>query len=77
MSLSVCPWQAFPTKSNVCEQDHRVKHLSASLTHKHQTKLENLASDKHSSLLQVLVNYGRKSFMTLGDGVNAMKLFSS
>jgi hypothetical protein len=29
------------------------------------TKLENLESDKHSSLLQKSVNYGRKSFIPL------------
>ncbi len=30
------------------------------LTHKHQTRLERLAKDKHSSLLRKSVNYGRK-----------------
>jgi len=31
-------------------------------THKHQTRLEMLARDKHSSLLRKFVNYGQKSF---------------
>jgi hypothetical protein len=33
-----------------------------------QTRLERLAMDKHSSLLQKLVNYDRKKFITLGPG---------
>ena len=33
-----------------------------------KTKLERLARDKHSSLLQKSVNYGEKSFITLGPG---------
>ncbi len=40
------------------------------LTHKHQTKLERLASDKHSSLLRKSVNYGRKKFYGLAPDVN-------
>ncbi len=32
------------------------------LTHKHQTRLESLAKDKHSSLLQKIVTYDRKKF---------------
>jgi hypothetical protein len=31
------------------------------LAHKHQTKLERQASEKHSSLLRKLVNYGRSN----------------
>ncbi len=34
--------------------------VGSSLTHKHTTRLERLARDKHSSLLQTLVIYGRK-----------------
>jgi hypothetical protein len=37
---------------------HRVKHL----THKHQTRLEKLARDKHSSLLLKSVKYVCKKF---------------
>ncbi len=36
-----------------------------------------LARHKHSSLLQIFVNYSLKSFITLGPGVNAIKHFSS
>jgi hypothetical protein len=35
---------------------------------KHQTRLESLARDKHTSLLQKFVNYGQKRFITLGPG---------
>jgi hypothetical protein len=37
--------------------------VSSCLTLKHQTRLERLARDKHSSLLRKIVNYGRKSFI--------------
>ncbi len=40
--------------------------VGSSLTSKHKTWLEKLASDKHSSLLQKSVNYGQKTFITLG-----------
>ncbi len=33
---------------------------------KHWTRLERLARNKHSSLLQKFVNYGQRSFITLG-----------
>jgi hypothetical protein len=33
-----------------------------------ETKLEKLAKDKHSSLLQKFVNYGLKGFRTLAPG---------
>ncbi len=33
---------------------------------KHLTKLERLAMDKHSSLLQKLVNYGHKKVLIVG-----------
>ncbi len=35
------------------------------VTHKHQTKLERLATDKRSSLLQKSVNYSRKKFYNI------------
>jgi hypothetical protein len=41
-----------------------------------QTLLLWLAGDKHSSLLRKSVNYGQKSFITLGPGANVIKLFS-
>jgi hypothetical protein len=42
------------------------------------TRLEKLARDKHSSLLQKFINYGEKGFITLGSGgANIMKLFSA
>ncbi len=44
----------------------KVLHVDSGLARKHLTKLERLARDKHSSLLQKIVNYGVKSFMTLG-----------
>jgi hypothetical protein len=36
------------------------------LAHKHQTRLERLARDKHCSLLQKTVNYGCKKFYRIG-----------
>ncbi len=36
------------------------------LTHKQQTSLERLATDKHSSLLRTFVNYVRKKFYNIG-----------
>ncbi len=39
--------------------------VRSSLICKHQTRLERLARDKHSSLLQKSVNYGQKSLITL------------
>ncbi len=40
-----------------------------------QTRLEQLAKDKYSSLLQKSVIYGQKSFITLGPGVNVIEFF--
>jgi len=40
--------------------------VGSGLTHKHLTRLEKLAEDKHSRLLHKFVNYGQKSFITLG-----------
>ncbi len=36
------------------------------LTHKHHSRLKMLARGKHSSLLQTLINYGRKTFYNTG-----------
>ncbi len=41
---------------------------------KRNTKLRRLKRDKHSSLLQKFVNYGRKKFCDVGPGVNVIKL---
>jgi hypothetical protein len=41
-------------------------HLGSGLTSKHWARLERLARDKHSSLLQKTVNYGRKKFYNIG-----------
>jgi hypothetical protein len=40
--------------------------VGSGLIHKHWTRLERLASDKCSSLLQKVVNYGRKKFYNIG-----------
>jgi hypothetical protein len=39
---------------------------STRLTHKHKTRLERLARDKHSSLLRRFINYDRKQFYNIG-----------
>ncbi len=44
-------------------------------TNRHQTKLERLAMYKHSSLLQTLVNYGRKKFYNIGPWTQCCKTF--
>jgi hypothetical protein len=36
------------------------------LTHKHYTRLERLAKDKHSSIVQKPVKYGCKKFYSTG-----------
>ncbi len=41
-------------------------------THKHQTRLEKLARDKYTTLLQTFINYGQKSFITFGPGSQLM-----
>jgi hypothetical protein len=43
----------------------------SSHTHKYYTRLERLAIDKPSSVLQTYVNYTYKSFVILGIGLNA------
>ncbi len=42
-----------------------------------QTRLENIARNKHSSLLRKLVKYRQKSIITFGPRYNALKLFTS
>jgi hypothetical protein len=39
--------------------------------------LEELVGDEHSGLLQKLVNYGQKSFITLAPGPNVINLFAA
>jgi hypothetical protein len=51
--------------------------LAPGLTQKHQTRLERLTRDKHSSLLRKFVNYDRKSFMIQTPGPNVIKLFTA
>ncbi len=38
------------------------------LTHNHETKLERLTRDKHSSLVRTFVNYSCKKFCNIGLG---------
>jgi hypothetical protein len=40
--------------------------LAPGFTHKHCTRLERLARDKHSSLLRKFVNYNCKKFYNIG-----------
>ncbi len=42
--------------------------ITLGLTHEHKTRLERLVRHKHSTLLRSFVNYGRKSFVTMGPG---------
>jgi hypothetical protein len=42
-----------------------------------QTRLKSLPGTKHSISLQKRINYGEKSFITLGPGLNVIKLFMS
>ncbi len=52
-----------------------------SLTHKHQTRLERLARDKHSGLLRKSVNYGRNKFYDTGSwslaSLSSLGMFAS
>ncbi len=83
ISQSVCPWQAFPVQSDVLMfvDNSRSLHQSGAPewyftqvgschTRKHQTRLERLARDKHSSLLQKSINYGRKKIYRIGSCIN-------
>ncbi len=42
------------------------------LTHKNKTKAERIAMDKHASLLQTIVNNGRKKFYDIGTIVSKL-----
>ncbi len=69
---SVCPRQGFLAQSIVCGLHKSVAskrcfiRVIFSGTHKHQTRLEKIADDKHSNLLSLLVNYKRTHCNTLG-----------
>jgi hypothetical protein len=54
-----------------------VKHffMTPGLTHKLYTRLERHARDKHSSLLRTLIIYSCKSFITIGQSDDRIKLF--
>ncbi len=75
MSQSVCPWQAFPPQSIVCDKARSLPESGASerffsrvcscFTYKHQTSLK-LAWDKLSSLLRKVVTHGLKKFYNIG-----------
>ncbi len=47
--------------------------VSSCFTNRHQTWLERLALDKHSSLLRKFVNYGRKKFYNIGPWCQSYK----
>jgi hypothetical protein len=51
--------------------------VGSGLTCKHKIRLERLALDKHSSLLEKSINYGQKCFITLGPGPIVIKLFTA
>jgi hypothetical protein len=40
--------------------------MASGLTHKHKPRMEMPAKDKHSSLLQIFVNYVGKKFYNIG-----------
>jgi hypothetical protein len=50
-------------------------HLGSSLTSKHETRLERLARDKHSSLFQKFVTYGRKKISKIGTKAQCYRTF--
>ena len=66
ISQTVCLWQTFPAYSNARKVGVYPIEAPPGLTHKHQTKLERFARDKHSSLLYTLINYWRKMFYNIG-----------
>ncbi len=76
ISKIVCLLQAFPANSNVCGWGQELTFESSTwkvlhsgklrLTHKQQTRLDRLARDKHSSLLQTFVYTNIKGFIALG-----------
>jgi hypothetical protein len=47
--------------------------VGSGLTRKYWTRLERLAKDKHSSLLQKSINYGCKKFNSTGPGGQCYK----
>ncbi len=52
--------------------------LRSSFTREHQTRLEKLARDKHSSLLQKFITYGRKKFYNIGNwSFHQLAIFSA
>ncbi len=87
MSQIVCPWQGFPAESNICGLQLELPQSGAPercftqvvsiLTHKHQTKLERSARDKHSSLLRTFVKYNHKKFYNIGPRCQCYKTFFS
>jgi hypothetical protein len=40
--------------------------VGSCFTNRHETRLERLAMDKHSSLLRTFVNYGHKKLYNIG-----------
>jgi hypothetical protein len=46
--------------------------VGSGLTCKHQTRLDSLARDKHSSLIRKIVNYDRKKFYRIGPCMRPM-----
>ncbi len=59
------PWSGAPVRCLIW--------IGSGFTCKHETMLERLTRDKHSSLLQKSVNYGRKKFYSTGPrGVNPL-----
>jgi hypothetical protein len=49
--------------------------VGSCFTNKHYTRLENLANDKSSNLVQKFVNYGRKKFYNIGPWAQGYKTF--
>ncbi len=86
ISQCFCPWQAFQlslmfvVKARSLPQsgssERSITRVGSGLTGKHQTRLENLARDKHSSLLRNFINYGRKKFYSIGTRYKSTKHFS-
>ena len=63
-SLAYCLWArpgAYPSASK-----RFVNRAGSCFTNKHETKVERLVRDKHSSLLRTFVNYGHKKFYNFG-----------
>ncbi len=50
-----------------------MEHLNSA--RKPTARLERPARDKHSSILQTFINYGRKKFYNAGSGACTIKLF--